>query len=404
MWASFSKFRTLSVSGTTCFLIIWLVGVSLLPEAHEAHSGLSAKKRLHRYSMNAMKPALDHPIVDDSPQPPASKSAAAPESNERGNRRSSFTHFIRRTPLVSQCLSNIDGLNVALSENSVSPIVEPLVISVCINVAFVDGKVEPTMRLFENQVRDFVDAGYPARATVYAVFSIPQEGNESIEDYLLKVPELFRLKGFEGQVHVIVNTGNLFEYPALHVAWMISCANPTPNHVVLYFHTKGSSHLPKDGSLVRTHSEMALFYEIVVPWEDILTIFNLSDSDLVCLSYTGSFPWFNFWWARASFIATREEVEPSARRHYFEDWLHRSSQFKSECPTKIPDDLVTYMNTSKEHTKLSGSRNRTKAFTLRRCRISDLNETDAPVDALMLLQSRVDILFPLSGYTNSTTF
>jgi hypothetical protein len=203
-----------------------------------------------------------------------------------------------------------------------------------------------------------------------------------------------------GEVQVLLYLGNAYEFPALYVAWVASCMNRARNHVILYIHSKGSSPLPSNNMSARSRAEMTLYFEIVFPWRDILEATRDFDADTVSYAHAGPFPWFNFWWARASFVATREEVWPSPRRHYFEDWLSRPSAVKGECPSAMPDNILRYLNASTrlEVEQLDSPNSNYNFFTLERCRNNEPGESHSPTEASTALSTRSNYLFPLAGY------
>jgi hypothetical protein len=107
-------------------------------------------------------------------------------------------------------------------------------ISVCINTVFVEGKIGETFRLFENQIKDFLDAGYPPSTTVYAVISAPPSESAMMKQYVREIRGRFLRGGFLGVVQVLLYLGNAYELPALHVAWVASCMNRARNHVLSF--------------------------------------------------------------------------------------------------------------------------------------------------------------------------
>ena len=133
---------------------------------------------------------------------------------------------------------------------------------------------------------------------------------------------------------------NEYEYPALNALYSYSLS-ANESGIALYFHNKGASHISdrSGASLMssfrknlihhgfgrRTLSEMTLFREVVSSWRQIVLLFNTYSEikHLGIAPASRGFQWFNFWWSRLGYIATRrqprkpEEVD----RHYYEGWL-----------------------------------------------------------------------------------
>ena len=128
---------------------------------------------------------------------------------------------------------------------------------------------------------------------------------------------------------------NQFEYPGIQLIWKL--ANEHPEHVYLYFHSKGMASkgwIFRRGNR-RTLEEKRIYQSVVLPWKRILEIFD-ADPTInkvgICASEAG-WMWFNFWWARGTYLIRCEEPIITTRRHYYEDWLHR-----------ITDGIRTYQD------------------------------------------------------------
>jgi len=110
------------------------------------------------------------------------------------------------------------------------------------------------------------------------------------------------------------DTKNKFEYIGINCLWEI--ANKEPGSYCLYFHTKGisrSSYHP---------IEIVLFERIIKPYNKIINLFEENKSiDKIGLLSQGSFVWYNFFWARASYIIQCEKPVINTNRFYYESWL-----------------------------------------------------------------------------------
>ena len=89
----------------------------------------------------------------------------------------------------------------------------------------------------------------------------------------------------------------------------------------LYFHTKGMAHHGRHTS--RPEEEFRLFTGTIVPWQKVASVFEANQT----ITRIGMYPakdgwmWFNFWWARASYVKGLTLPIRTARRHYYESWL-----------------------------------------------------------------------------------
>lgn len=72
--------------------------------------------------------------------------------------------------------------------------------------------------------------------------------------------------------------------------------------------------------------ESWLFNGTIVPWREVIASFQANAT----IERAGMYPsklgwvWFNFWWARVSYLKQTVEPVRTARRHYYEDWLGRT--------------------------------------------------------------------------------
>ena len=142
------------------------------------------------------------------------------------------------------------------------------------------------------------------------------------------------LSGGRAVVHRIGS--NSFEAPALHRLWVLGCESPSS--LFLYFHNKGATRLPDGleageadadgpGASVggrRTVWEVSLFREVVAPWRSVARLFDAHGARMQhagLAAANGGWQWFNFFWARGSYLAARVEPIRSLQRHYSEAWL-----------------------------------------------------------------------------------
>jgi hypothetical protein len=117
---------------------------------------------------------------------------------------------------------------------------------------------------------------------------------------------------------------NQFEYPGIKKVWELG--QRAENSYVLYFHARGLSRL-KLGRLRRNRQrqEKRLFRRVLGDWMHNLTwLEHITTADKLGLTCGGNgWIWYNFWWARGSYIGRLEKPVITDRRHYYEDWLGR---------------------------------------------------------------------------------
>lgn len=120
---------------------------------------------------------------------------------------------------------------------------------------------------------------------------------------------------------------NMWEYPGIRAVWDLGQQIPSDqaNHsAILYFHSKGISHPNPE---VRSEHLQDLFNTVISPWRQIIPMFSANPSaNKICYwKSSGGWCWWNFWWARASYV--EKLVCPMIRgedpneRYYFESWV-----------------------------------------------------------------------------------
>ncbi len=122
------------------------------------------------------------------------------------------------------------------------------------------------------------------------------------------------------KLHVHTNVVNAWEYPGVLQAWLAGQDAPSPSHYVLYFHAKGITH---------HKPEPQLFRAVVGNYARVVEVFRGHGyvNKVGLLASEAGFYWFNFWWARGSYLAavpkplrhTRAGAE--VERHYYMGWV-----------------------------------------------------------------------------------
>jgi hypothetical protein len=151
------------------------------------------------------------------------------------------------------------------------------------------------------------------QAKIYIVATILR----SHEDFFRKsVSDLFPNLNIEVECHY----DNEFEYRGILKVWELGQVHKNQNDIILYFHSKGLTH-HKDYANNKNDNYNVILKDIN-KIKEIFTIFPLIDKIGYCSGGIG-WIWYNFWFARGSYINTLEKPINTLRRHYYEDWLAR---------------------------------------------------------------------------------
>ncbi|MFZ5630121.1 MAG: hypothetical protein ACOY5B_13400 [Spirochaetota bacterium] len=188
-------------------------------------------------------------------------------------------------------------------------------------VYFVNCYINPRyLYMVSSQLKELRRTGLfeGTRAILYVISS----GTEG--DRLRLGNELKQIFGESPAVQHEHTTENQFEYPGIHKVWQLG--QPDRDGYILYFHARGISHL-KLGRFRRNRQrqEKRLFRRVIGEWRQNLTwLQNLASAAKLGINCGGNgWVWFNFWWARASYVHNLEQPVVTDRRHYYEDWLGR---------------------------------------------------------------------------------
>ncbi|QNX09250.1 hypothetical protein IC784_03035 [Acinetobacter seifertii] len=176
-------------------------------------------------------------------------------------------------------------------------------------------------KILYRQILDIKKLGILDLSDIYLIVSNP-ESVPQVESYLRQ----FDFK------NIIIYTENKYEYYALHFIWELSRQENSYKYMI-YMHTQGMSYAKKR----RNKTEEILTYYTLKFWKDYLTIFDKNHhiNKIGILPGEGSgfgdeqqqyrnlkgWIWFNFWWARKSYIATLSEPIETSDRYYYEYWL-----------------------------------------------------------------------------------
>ena len=150
-------------------------------------------------------------------------------------------------------------------------------------------------------------------ATIYIVSTVHKDQEESIKKSIdlhfqtLDITLEFYYK-------------NEFEYRGILKVWLLGQKYNKKNDIILYFHSKGITHHKHYEAVKNDH------YNIILnDINKIKEIFDVFQSiDKIGYSVGGNgWVWYNFWFARGSYINSVEKPIVTNRRYYYEDWLGR---------------------------------------------------------------------------------
>jgi hypothetical protein len=132
-------------------------------------------------------------------------------------------------------------------------------------------------------------------------------------------------------INIDYNYQNHFEFPGIMKVWEIAQQYQSDNNITLYFHSKGIMR-----SHERTKIEIQCFKTVIDNWKHALYIFNTFPliNKIGCASSKEGWCWYNFWFARNTYLQHVEEPIISENRYYYEDWLARSCKHTNPLPPR----------------------------------------------------------------------
>ncbi|WP_316798855.1 hypothetical protein [Pedobacter frigidisoli] len=144
-----------------------------------------------------------------------------------------------------------------------------------------------------------------------------------------KADEVIRFIGeFVSDAIISTNNENLFEYPAISLVYNL--AKQFPDDIFIYFHSKAMSY----NVTTRRIDEVALLTKTFENWRKKLELFKNpqinkaglfpaigSNDDKEIFGVRGGWIWYNFWYARGSYIVNCDEPLITHDRYFFEHWL-----------------------------------------------------------------------------------
>ena len=133
-----------------------------------------------------------------------------------------------------------------------------------------------------------------------------------------------------------------FEYPGIKKVWELGQQHPGKNDIILYFHSKGVTR-EKNYSPRYDNRDYMLTLKNV---KRVLRIFAQNEhiEKIGALCGGIGWIWYNFWYARGSYLVKVERPIKTKRRHYYEDWLGRKLKEGSDMFPKEERPYSFYEN------------------------------------------------------------
>lgn len=197
---------------------------------------------------------------------------------------------------------------------------------------FVDGKSE-FREIISGQVNDIIKFGLLEEVDLYVTATVTVDNfkhKEQAKKFISTVCEKAKSVEFFSE--------NRFEYFGIRKVWYL--AQIYHESIILYFHTKGIS----QKSISRNSIERILTSHSFKEWKLIIDIFHQnpeinkiglfpSENSGSNIEPWGGWVWYNFWWARGSYITRCPKPEISENRYYYESWLGLANNvsWKDDC-------------------------------------------------------------------------
>lgn len=170
--------------------------------------------------------------------------------------------------------------------------------------------------LIREQLTDLVKTGLTEIATLHIVLSVPSDYN-----HVNLQSSLTHLFPSTHKVIFHICHESCHEFPGIQLVYQLALKSPSRQDIILYFHSKSITRFKGR----RENVEIMLHSTVVAPWKKVLGIFmdHPSIDKIGSTCSTNGWIWWNYWWVRASYVASVENPIKTARRYYYEDWLSR---------------------------------------------------------------------------------
>jgi len=143
-------------------------------------------------------------------------------------------------------------------------------------------------------------------------------------------------------ISIQCNYTNEYEYPGILKVWELGQEHFNKNDIILYFHSKGITHNPSyEFNINDNYNVILKDYNKI---KRIFTTYDTIEKIGYCCGGNG-WIWYNFWYARGSYINMVEKPIKTTRRHYYEDWLGRHVKTNNDIICDIERPYSYYKDT-----------------------------------------------------------
>lgn len=160
-------------------------------------------------------------------------------------------------------------------------------------------------------LKNQIDMVYNYNGTIYIIATLVPSDESKFRNRVLSM---------YSNIIIECNYENQFEYPGILKVWELGQIHSSSNDIILYFHSKGVTHHANYNS--NRNDSYNVILKDVDRIKEIFSIFPSIDK-IGYFSGGGGWIWYNFWFARGSYINSVEKPIKTQRRHYYEDWLYR---------------------------------------------------------------------------------
>ena len=175
---------------------------------------------------------------------------------------------------------------------------------------------KPYKTIIQGQLEDLLQYGLLELSTLYIEVCCEQEN--LVQEIQALIAKILGNNAYELQVH----TENKYEYYGIKKMYDLS--EKEPDKTYLYFHSKGMmSHY--DNTCDRHKYERTLTKGTLCNVPTVLDIFAKQPHVMKiglfpANNHSQNFIWFNFFWARGTYLRTCEDPIVSTNRFYYETW------------------------------------------------------------------------------------
>ena len=226
-------------------------------------------------------------------------------------------HIIREGSIIEELHYDLNDSIVSYPENDIKITI--------VYYAFINPKSD-WINIISGQLRQLKNTGL----LNVAEFHTHITGDDIYHGYIKQL-----IKSIIPKATIYTSNINQYEYPGIHLVWKL--AQIKPDNIFLYFHSKGMSY----NTPFRRMDEIIIFKSVIEQWKKVWNIFeNNSKINKVggTIAQDGGFCWWNFWWARGSYLIDCEEPVLTTNRFYYESWLRERLPSKTPTTKELRDD------------------------------------------------------------------